>query len=530
MKRKLHRTIQKQIRGISPVWIVPVVAMVIAAWLAVQARMEKGTEIQITFSSASDIIAGQTLIKLKDVTVGNVTKVKLSKDLSSVVVTADLDRSVIDHLSANTRFWVVTPKISATGVSNLGTLINGVFLQMDPGEKGEWETKFRGLDEPPLIKSDEPGKQFVLQAEKLGSLDVGSPVYFREVRVGEVTGYKLSENSEHVDVNFFIKAPFDTLVEKETRFWNASGIGVSITAEGVKANMASLASLMSGGIEFENVGGFSNREEAEEGHRFFLYPDKDSVIQGQFNHRYYYLTKFSGNVQGLGAGAPVEFRGIKVGEVIDIKLNSADNTNDSLHIFLALEPERMNPEFKPSREEADAQIENMIRQGLRAQMKTGSLLTGSKFIDLVYTDQAQADFQMEKGEKYSMIPTAHDSIEQLTNDVAEIVTKVNQIPFDEIGDDLAGSMASLNKMLSAFEKNNTAGRVEEVLASADQTLKQVTILMKDVDALIAPDSEIKHELSEMLQSVDEAADSVDQFLDELNRHPNSLIFGAEKDK
>ena len=530
MKRKLQRTIKQKVRGVSPVWIVPIVALVIAVWLAVQARMEKGAEIEITFTSASDIIAGQTLIKLKDVNVGKVTQVQLSEDLSSVIVTADLDRSVLSFLSENTRFWVVTPKISASGVSNLGTLINGVFILMDPGEKGKWSTKFRGLDEPPLIKSDEPGRQYILQANELSSVDIGSPIYFRQVQVGEVTGYKLSENSEHVDINIFVKEPFDSLVEKESYFWNVSGIGVSISAEGVKANMASLASLVSGGIAFENINGLSNSELALEGHRFFLYPDKDSVIQGQFALRYYYLTKFSGSVQGLSKGAPVEFKGIKVGEVVDIKLNSANNEAESLFIYLAIEPERFNENFNPTREEADRQIESMIRQGLRAQMKTGSLLTGSRYIDLVYAKERNPEFVLETVEKYSIIPTIQDSIEQLTNEVSEIVSKVNQIPFDQIGGDLARTLTSLNNLLSSMEDNDTAGNINKVLNSADETLKQVAVTLEDIDAMVAPDSALKHELVEMLDAVGDAAKSVDRFVEELNRHPNSLIFGAEKDK
>lgn len=560
MKRKLNRTIQSKMHGISPVWIVPFVALLIAIWLAVQARMEKGTEIEITFSKAFDIMAGQTKIKLKDVEVGSITKVRLSDDLSSVIVTADLDRSVTNFLSANSRFWVVTPKISATGVSNLGTLINGVFIQMDPGVKGNWQTRFRGLDNPPLFQSGEPGMRFVLQADELGSLDVGSPIYYRKVRVGEVTSYLLAEEATHVDINFFIRAPFDALVEEDSRFWNVSGVDVSVGSDGVKAKMASLASLMGGGVAFENIHGFNRSREANPGHRFFLYPDKDSVIQGQFDQRYFYRTQFSRTVKGLSIGAPVEFRGIKVGEVVNIELTSSDNVEDALHVYLAIEPERMIKGFKPTRAEADSHIEGMIRQGLRAQLKSGSLITGSKLIDLAYVSKSSVsknhsgknnvskssvskssvsknnvgenagdDFAMVRKEKFSVIPSAPDALDDITDQVAEIVTKVNAIPVDEIGRDLAQSMASLNRILVEIEQRDTAGRLEEVLVSTDEALKQLTHTMSDVNTLVAPDSALKHELTETLEAVGNAANSLDRFVEELNRQPNALIFGAEKD-
>ena len=530
MKRKLHRTIEQNIRVISPVWIVPIVALVIAVWLAVQARLEQGAEIKITFASASDIIAGQTKVKLKDVDVGNVTEVRLSKDLTSVVVTVDIDRSVISHLSENTRFWMVTPKISASGVSNLGTLINGVFIQMDPGIKGDWATSFRGLDDPPLIKSDEPGKQYLLQAETLGSIDIGSPIYFRKVQVGEVTGYKLSENNDHVDINFFIKSPFDTLVETQTRFWNVSGVGVSVSADGIEARMASLASLISGGIAFENVSGLTESVEAEKGHRFFLYPDKESVIQQQFSSRFYYLARFSDTVDGLAIGASVDFRGIKIGEVVDIKLTSSDNVENSLDIYFTIEPQRFDNHSMSTRQAADDRIENMIQQGLRAQMKTSSLITGSKYIELGYYADPDENFAIETGENYSIIPSGGGSLDDVTQQLADIMEKVNAIPFDQIGADLAASMGSLKAILNDLNSNDTAGKIENVLASADATLSQIEATMKSFDGMVAPDSELKHELTQMIKSVGDAAASVDRFAEELNRHPNSLIFGNEKDE
>ncbi|MFT7559496.1 MAG: paraquat-inducible protein B [Flavobacteriales bacterium] len=524
----------KKIKTLSPVWIVPFVAVVIAIWLAVEARMEKGAEITISFANASDIVPGKTQVRLKDVKVGVVTKVNLSQDLKAVVVKVEIDRAISSHLSENSRFWVVTPRISAAGVSNLGTLINGVYIVMDPGDPGASEKNFRGLDEPPSFHSDEPGSQFRLQSETLASLDIGSPVYYRQIRVGEVTGYNLSEDQKNVDVNIFIRSPHDKLVQSRSRFWNVSGFGVSINADGMKAKMASLTSLISGGIEFDNTASFTEEKPAEAGHTFYLYPDRESVLEGRFNIKYHYLLKFSGSVRGLTVGAPVEFRGIKVGEVVDVVLDNADNADKSLFVYIAMEPQRFDPNDSPTRAEVDERMRTMVQQGLRGQMNTASLITGSKFIDLVFVVSAN-DAVFVQSERYSEIPTIDQPIAQLTEKLDDVLTQVSSIPFGQIGQDLSHSMKSLKTILATFEQQKTAqkmdgaiGNMEETLASANEALQTISLTVESVDHLIAPDSELKHELTKMLKSVSDVGESIQIFVDELNRHPNALISGAKK--
>lgn len=534
---RINRATVQRISSISPIWIVPAVALAIALWLAVQARMEKGATIEIEFSSAADIIPGQTQIRLKDVRIGMVKDVRLTRDLKSVRVIAELDREVSENLSVNSRFWVVTPRISATGVSNLGTLISGVYIVMDPGEPGSFETTFKGLSEPPAFQSDESGTQFVMQAEELGSIDIGSPLYYRQIRVGEVTSYKLAEDNNHVDINVFVRAPYDELVQTRTRFWNVSGFGLSMGADGIKAHMASLASLIGGGIAFDNAAGFENAALAEEGRRFFLYPDRESVQEGRFNIKYYYLLRFDQSVRGLTVGAPVEFRGIRIGEVVDVSLDTADNREKSLLVYIAMEPQRLEPNENPTRDEVDARMESLVAQGLRAQMKTASMLTGSRYIDLVFeNDVKDGRAEFVRSENFSEIPTTGGSIDDLTKEVASIVAKVNAIPFEQIGQDLSVSMESLKTILGEIEKNGTAGKMDSAVANLDQTLanakqalEQLDSVLQSVDHAIAPDSELKYELTEMLNAVSDAAGSVELFVNELNRNPNALISGVEKD-
>ncbi len=538
--RIINSAMVQKVGGISPIWIVPVVALIIALWLAVQARLEHGANIVIDFDSAMDIKPGQTQIRLNDVKVGLVKDIKLSSDLKSVRVYAEIDREVSSHLSVNTRFWVVTPRISAAGVSNLETLISGVYIVMDPGESGSYETEFNGLSESPLFESDEPGTSYVLQAAELGSIDIASPIYYRQIRVGEVTGYKLSSTREQVDINIFVRAPYDELVQTRSRFWNVSGFGFSIDAEGMKARMASVASLISGGIAFDNTAGFEEVTLAEPGSSFYLYADRESVLEGRFDIKYYYRLQFSGSVRGLTIGAPVEFRGIRVGEVVDVVLVSADNLDNVLQVYIALEPQRLESHENPTREIVDSRVEDLVNQGLRAQMRTSSLITGSKFIDLIFVDESlptSEESLFVRSENYSDIPTVVDPADALADQASEVLDKISQIPFDDIGRDLAGSLASLNTILSTLENENTAakldgtfGELEKTLTAATSALSQLNLTMESIDHAISPDSELKYELTEMLKAVGDAADSVQLFVDELNRHPNALISGAEKDE
>lgn len=530
------KTPLKKLATLSPVWVVPAVALAIALWLAVQAYLEKGTEIKISFSKANDIVPGQTLIKFKDIKVGVVKDIRLDNSLRGVLVTAELDRRVAAHLSADTRFWVATPRISVAGVSNLGTLISGVHIVMDPGVEGEHQTDFKGLDQTPLLQSDEPGKAFVLQSPGLASIDIGSPIYFRQIRVGEVTGYQLSDNHKHVDINVFIRSPHDELIENRTRFWNVSGFGFSLGAEGLKANVASLASIINGGISFDNAAGIGAGKPAEPGQVFYLHPDKESVLEGQFNIKYFYLTKFSGSIRGLSVGAPVEFKGIKVGEVVDVSLERADNAEKTLHVYIAMEPQRFDPGESPTKEEVDLRMQSMVEQGLRAQMRVSSLLTGAKFIDLAYVDNP-GDEMFVRSENYSEIPTVEEPAEQIMSQVSALLGKFNEVPFGDIGKDLSKSLSKLNTILATLEKNNTAQKVDDVLVTVNDTLNTMNATLNDSSKTIqqlgntvSPDSELQYELNKMLRSVSEAAKSIEVLTDELGRNPNALIYGSKNDE
>ena len=530
----------KKASFLAPIWFIPIVALIIGLWLAIQSWQEKGPLVEIVLDTANGIETGQTEVRLKDVPVGKVTKLMLSDDLGQVRVFARLDRQVASYLSVNSRFWLVSPRISAQGVSNLGTLISGVYIVMDPGEPGPYHTNFTGLAEPPAIQSDDLGTAYVLQADELGSIDIGAPVYYRQIAVGEVTNYKLSFAGQGVEIHIFVKAPYDQLVLMQSRFWNVSGVSFDVGAGGIKAQIASLTSLISGGVAFANIVGFEDAKEAPAEHSFFLYSDRESVLEERFTRKYYFLLKFSHSARGLAVGAPVEFRGVKVGEVESIDLQSVEKGPDSLHVYVSIEPQRLDSSFDMSRAEFDKQVALLVGDGLQATIKTGSLLTGSRYIDLGF-DGPEDGRRIVRHDSYTEIPAADVSPDQLDQTLATVANQIGQIPFDEIGRNLNGSLASLRSVLQTLEERNTAATLdntlknvaeasthfEGTLSEAKIALTQLTDTLAVVDAGLAPDSETQYLLQATLRAIQEAASAFGQLTEKLNRKPDALIFGND---
>jgi paraquat-inducible protein B len=537
----LDKPLILSIRRLSPVWLIPLVALLIALWLAVKSWQEKGQEIDILFNAAAGIEVGKTQVRLKDVPVGKVSKMQLTEDLTKVRVKVALEREISKHLSTNTRFWLVSPRISIAGVSNLGTLVSGVYIVMDPGEPGYFAREFEGLNEPPAIESSVKGTPYMLRADTLDSVDIGSPVYFRQLKVGEVTGYKLSETGDAVEIRIFVQAPHDKLLTNHSRFWNVSGFDLALGPDGVKAQMASLVSFLGGGIAFENINAYETADSAKPNQTFFLYADKESVLDGRYSQRYYYLLKFSHSVRGLKAGAAVEFRGIKVGEVADVVLASIENSAKSLWVYIAIEPQRLDPNMELSREKVDAVMARMVEQGLRGALKTDSLLTGSLFVDLAFDSKATPG-KLLRADNHAEIPTQDDPLDHLSKQLTQIAEKLNRIPTEKIGQDLSKTLASLAAISQTLERNNTAGKIDGTFANlekgtrhldktldeATQTLSQLRVTLKSLDATLAPDSQLHFEVIEMLNAVTEASESFDRIADEIKRYPNALIFGGNK--
>jgi paraquat-inducible protein B len=507
-------------RSFSIVWLVPLVALLIGGWLAYKAYSEKGPTITISFNTAEGLEAGKTKLKYKDVEVGEVEAITLSKDLSHVVVTAKLVKESDDYLTENTRFWVVRARIAAGSVTGLGTLFSGAYIGMDP-IKGEKSTRtFKGLEIPPVVTADLPGRHFLLQGDRLGSLDIGTPVFFRQIQVGEVVSYHLDDDGEAVSIKVFIHAPHDKRVRENTRFWNDGGFDMSVDATGIKIDTETFVSMIIGGVAFDTPTDLESGNPVEGGHTFRLYKNRRSIYTKQYTLKHYYMLHFNGSVKGLSSGAPVEFRGIKIGEVVDIKLEFHEKELEPrIPVLIQIEPERI-AFIGEQNVDPEKRMEGLVVKGLRAQLKTGNLLTGQLLVDVDLHPEAPAQ-EIDYAGKYPELPTLPTPLEQITTRLAQIVNKLEKVPFELIGNDLHETLQETQKLV----KNLNA----DVAPMVSGALEQAQKTLASVENVMSSDSVLQHELNRALAELANAARSISNLADYLERHPESLIYGKGKE-
>ena len=439
-------------RRISIVWLVPLVALAIGGWLVYKAVSEKGPTITITFKSAAGLEAGKTKIKYKDVELGQVDSVELGDDLSQVIVKAELVKEAKNFLSENTRFWVVRARVAAGGVSGLGTLFSGAYIGLDPGKPGNPATQFKGLEVPPVVTADLPGSHFVLKASSLGSLNIGFPVLYRQIEVGQVVSYHLDEDAQAVTVKVFIHAPHHKLVRKNTRFYNVSGLDVAIGADGIRVDTESFMTLMIGGIAFDTPVNMEPGEAAQENDIFTLYENREDISKMTYARKNQWLLHFDGSVRGLKAGAPVEMQGIQIGQVLDINLQF-DMAKEafSIPVLIEIEPDRIQAVGKlPDGAEKQKVMDYLVGKGLRAQLKTGSLITGQLLVAIdmnPYAPPAKINWEG----RYPELPTVPTAMEEMTTSLTQLLGKLEKLPIEQIGSDLRDTVAGAKGLMNSAE-------------------------------------------------------------------------------
>ena len=539
----------KKARGISIVWLIPLVALLIGAWLAYKTLSEEGPTITITFKEPGGLEAGKTKIKYKDVEVGTVETVKLSDDLSKVIVTAQLEKSVESHLGEGTQFWVVEPRFGLNGVSGLDTLIAGHYIEVE-FRKGKHTHEFVGLEHAPKISADTPGRYFTLLADSAGSLSEGTRMYFRDIPVGRVVNVDLVADRSKVEVDVFVDAPYDLLIRDNTKFWQTSGIDISMGAQGVEVKVGSLLSLLGGGITFDTPDlKDPNYPPSKPYTRFTLFKNLASIAEGSYVHKIALMMNFDDSVRGLSVGAPVEVRGIQVGKVTGVRFNFDIETKKlQIPVYIEIDLDRILPasEIKRMKSLFSAQIlagrypglEALIAQGLRARLKTGNLLTGQLYVDLdFYHDEPPA--KMIYGGEMPELPTLPSVAEAFKNDISEIMAKLKRLPLDKIGDELLGTVQGSNKLMNSqdvkdsIKSLNTALKdVHQLAQTTDQEIVKITAnldrsLTTAVKVLeqIDPGSPIIVDVGKALEELAASARSIRTLTDYLERHPESLLYG-----
>ncbi|SEJ63348.1 intermembrane transport protein PqiB [Achromobacter sp. NFACC18-2] len=525
---------RKKKSRISWIWLVPVVAALMGLSLVVRTWMQAGPDISISFNTAEGLEVGKTQLRYKDVTIGTVKSIGFNADRSKVVVQAELAKEVSDLAREGTNFWVVRPRLDVSGVSGLGTLLSGAYIGVD-AEEGKNGTNratklsFEGLEVPPAVTHDRAGKRFMLKASDLGSLDIGSPVYFRRINVGRVIGYALDEDGSAVSVEVFVDAPNDKFVTNGTRFWNASGVDFSVNADGLKVRTQSLVSMAVGGVAFAPVQTARDGAAAAPADaKFDLYPTEAAAKANPDGEAFPIRMRFDQSIRGLAVGAPVDFNGITLGDVTQITLDFDPETKRFYSLVDAtLYPERLGRVYEEVRERAlkDGDVAGgrllgvMIKHGLRAQLRTANLLTGQLYVVLDNVPNAKpVEFEMSTP---AMIPTVPGNLDQLQQQVTNIVAKIEKIPFDKIGEDLRATLASTSKLMNRLDK--------QVAPEAQKALKQAKDSMANINSLLASDAFLPVNAEKAMQELSRAARSLRALADFLQSNPEALLRGRGED-
>ncbi len=526
-------------KSFSIVWLVPLVALLVGGWLAVKAVMEKGPTITISFSDANGLEAGKTKIKYKEVDIGQVETIHFSEDASHVIVKAKMVKEAQRFLSDTTRFWVVRARVTGSEVSGLTTLFSGAYIAIDPGKEGKTAYHFNGLETPPVVTTDLPGRHFRLSAEQAGSVDYGSPVYYRQIKVGEVEGVSLDETGETVTVQVFIQAPYQKFVHRNTRFWQASGLDLELSAQGLRVDTQSLVSLMVGGIAFGIPDGDMSQPAADADAQFRLYENYSQAQKRQYDKTERYLLYFDQSVRGLSLGAPVEFRGIQIGEVADVNLESGEGVEiPRVAVSIDLEVDRCGICLEPEGQKQRALAE-MVKKGLRAQLKLGNLLTGQLYVALDYYPDASPQ-SLDETTTPPVIPTVSADLEGIVTNARRFMARLDRVPLEEIGknlDQLTGKLLKVTEspelkhallnLDESLEEVKTAAKTvnTSTLPALDRSLSKLEKAVGDMQALVDPDAPLQYELLRALEEVTSAAKAVRNMADTIDRKPESLIRG-----
>ena len=514
----------------SLVWLIPIIAAIIGVALVAKILIDRGPVITITFRTGEGLEAGKTKVKYKEVDIGQVQTIRLSKDRSQVLVTVQLSKNSESFTTVDTHYWVVRPRLGASGISGLGTLLSGAYIAVDGGVAGETTKQFTGLEVQPTVTRDDSGKQFMLHTDDLGSIDVGSPVFYRRIKVGRVSAYDLDNDGKGVSLRIFIDKPYDKFVGVNTRFWHASGVDIQVNTSGIKVNTQSLASIVLGGLAFQSVddnpGALS-----KENTTFLLALDQAEALKEPDGSPVTVIMHFNQSVRGLTPGATVDFRGVVLGQVKSVGIEyDAKQREFNMPVVVEIYPARLGSKYVKDQTQSpytqQQRIQFMISRGLRAQLRTGNLLTGQLYVALDFLPKAPPVTQTSS--LPIELPTIPNSLDELQTQIATITSKLSKVPFDQIGTDLQKSLATLNHTLNSAEKlTNTLN--QDVAPEVTAAMKDVRKTLDSAGRTLSEDAPLQQDLRQTLQDLSRAASSLKVLTDYLEQHPESLIRGKAID-
>lgn len=504
------KVVSKKQTKFSLVWLIPFLAAAVGAWIAVNTIRNQGPTITISFKTAEGLEAGKTKIRYNGVEIGEIHTIRLSEDYQSVIATAQMSPKTEEFLVKDTHFWVVRPQISGANVSGLSTLISGAYIGMEIGQSKEKARDFVSLSEAPLEVGGVTGSFFTLKTPNLGSIGKGTPLYFRRLQAGEVESYELDKSGDFLNVKVFVQSPYDKYVTTDTRFWHASGVDLSLTAAGLKVQTESFLSILVGGIAFETPNDGIQPAPPSEKTVFKLFENREAAFRPPPSSPQKYVLVFKESLRGLSVGAPVTLSGITIGEVTEIHAQFDPEAHEFVApVTILLDPARYGVDFLSDQATAVAErkatVESFIARGLRAQLKTGSLISGARYVAMEFFADAKP-VTLDWSKSPLELPTQPGSLESIENNVASFVKKLNNVPLEQIGNNL-----------------------NQVMVGVQGTLTNTDLLIKDANKMIAPGSMLDAQMNSTLQQVGGAAQALRVLADYLERHPESLIHGKPDD-
>ena len=538
-------------RRISLIWLVPLLTALIAGWLAWDTFSKRGPTITISFNSAEGLQAGQSQLKFRDVTMGTVKSIRIAPDLSKVLVTVETIREAAPLLTEKTIFWVVKPQLFAGNVQGLDTLLSGSYIGMLPSTaEAKAQREFVGNEDPPILQTAIPGTTFHLRTKRLGSLSLGSPIFFRDLTVGTVLGWDQSDLVNGVTVSAFVRAPFDKYVREDSLFWNASGMSLKFASGGVRVQIESMRALLLGGIAFDTPAD-SKAPVAKADEKFPLYANADAAQSAGFGRHMELVTYFTGSVAGLDTGAEVTFHGLKIGEVTNVDL-VYDRKSDSIKVpvHFRVEGARISNIASVQGIPPAVIVGEMVKRGMRATLQTPNILTGAKVVALVLLPEAPAAQLTREGDTFVLPSDEGGGFDSIMRGASELMSKINRIDFDAIGANIASAtkgldnaingpelkqtLASLNSAMAdlkdlARKLDTDAGpalkRLPEISAQLQDGLAKISRLAGSLNTGYGDDSRFNRDLTRLVAQLSDTARSLRTLTDMLSRNPEALIQG-----
>ncbi len=531
---ELPEAVVKPVNRISTIWLIPLIALTIGAWMVIDQWLKQGPLITIEFSNAQGISPKESLIKLRNITVGKVVDIKLNDKLDGVIVSARMNRKASELLTKDSNFWVVKPRVSLSSVSGLSTILSGYYIEFSPGEEKTSKYHFVGLENPPSTPIGTPGLHITLDSSSDNAFDIGAPVLFRGSQAGRIEYAHLNIEEGMMYYNVFIEAPYDKLITTNTRFWEVTGIDFELSGQGVRINTGTIETLLGGGVSFDVPAYLTKGEPIKEHAQFSIFPNKQKVNERVFYAAQSYMLMFNQSIRGLKPGSPVEYKGLHIGEVVrtDIDYPEMSNVLDKntlLPIMIKIYPGRLGlKDNEVGLHKMQRDMNQWITSGLHGSISNNNLLLGSKYIELKYIDSS-----LEAPETFGdllLIPTADDELEQVMTRVSNITKSIEEIPFNDIVKSTSKALKVITESMDQFD--STSERFENLLNDPkSQTLiAQINSTLKGVESLTksySDGSKTNQQLNDVLQSLDKTINNLTPLIMKLNMQPNRLIFNSD---